>query len=552
MKIIGIDIGGTHADGVVLDGGRLVAKRKVVVSGPLEQTVIALLEALLAAGGEEIGQIHLSSTLCTNAVAGNALAPVAMLVQSGPGMNPDFLDCGDHVAFIDGAVDHRGECVKEFDPAAVDAALAGFLQKGILSCGVVTKFSQRNPEVEKALGNRAKEHGFTEITLGHNLSGRPNFPRRVYTAWLNAGLRQQFSGFAKDVQAGIARLGIDAPLLVLKADGGTMPLARAVGLPCESVLSGPSASVMGALALTCCRKDCIVVDIGGTTTDIALFAGGQPLMEPYGITVMGRPTLIRALNTKSVGLGGDSRVVSRDGIFIIGPERAGSPAAFGEGEEAGISYATPSDALVVLGRLQGNYNRAAAAMALLDREAPPQQTARAVVGAFGAAVKKAVESMIDQLFSRPVYTVSALLERQRLQPAEIIAVGGPAQALKDQLGAAFSLPCIVPENYEVANAIGAARARTTLAASLYANSGDGFLSIAEIGLREKIGRNFSMADAERKLRQVLSQQALAAGYNEGQLPEIEFIEKEELNTVQGFSATGKIIALKGQIQPGLA
>ncbi len=246
-------------------------------------------------------------------------------------------------------------------------------------------------------------------------------------------------------------------------------------------------------------------------------------------------------------------MIYSDAGVQIGPERAGIPAAFSKDEgENKISYATPSDALVVLGRLEGNSLRAAAAMALLDKKMPPQQMAQAVITAFGVAVKKAVDSMIEQVFSRPVYTVSALLHRQRLQPVEIIAVGGPAQAFRQELAAVFSLPCSVPQNYEVANAIGAARSRSTVIASLYANSGDGFLSIPEIGLREAIDRSFSMADAEEKLRQALSSLALASGYSKENLPEIDFIEKEELNTVQGFSASGKIITLKGQIRPGLA
>ncbi len=552
MKIIGIDVGGTHADGVLLDEKQLIAKKKIVVGNQLQQTVIALLEELLAGHClEDIGQIHLSSTLCTNAVACNTLAPVAMFIQAGPGMNPDFLDCGEHSVFIDGAIDHLGHVVKEFDPALVDTAMTAFVQDGICSWGMVTKFSHRNPEVEKALGEKAAEYGIADITLGHTLSGMPNFPRRVYTTWLNAGLKRQFSSFAGEVQTGLDRLGITAPLLVLKADGGTMPLSRALELPCESVLSGPSSSVMGALALVPGEEDSIVVDIGGTTTDIALFAEGQSLMEPYGITIMGRPTLIRALNTKSVGLGGDSRVVrDKDGLFSIGPERAGIPAAFSQ-KECTIDYTTPSDALALLGRLEGDKERAAAAIELLSAGGSLEQTAQDIVDAFAAAIKKAVDDMVEEIFSRPVYTVSALLHRQRLQPARIIAVGGPADALQQEIGAAFALPCTVPEHYEVANAIGAARTRTTLTASLYANSKDGVLSIPELGVYEEIGRSFTFADAEERLKSAIHSLAIAAGYEQNSIPDVDIIEREELNTVQGFSATGKIITLKGQIRPGL-
>lgn len=550
MKTVGIDVGGTHADGVLLDDKRILVKKKVPVDHDrLAETIILLLKKLLVGiSAKDVERIHLSTTLCTNAIINNKLDSVGMLIQAGPGMNPDFLVCGEHATFLDGAVDHRGHVVKRPSAGKVEEALSCFKHAGIGSLGIVTKFSHRNPDIEQNLAEEAQKKNFSTITLGHTLSGLPNFPRRVYTTWLNAGLKEQFNRFEQAVQAGVSQLGLGATLSVLKADGGTMSLARALELPCESVLSGPSASVMGALALIPRSGDFIVVDIGGTTTDIALFADGQPLMEPYGVTVMGRPTLIRALNTRSVGLGGDSTVRIVDDEVVIGPDRLGVPAAFSKDEILGT---TPSDAMVVLDRLDGDRERAAAALTLLFPELSPEESARKVLYAFGKAAKKAVMGMIDEVFRRPVYTISALLQRQKLIPTEIIAVGGPAEALRQELGAAFDLPCSVPEDYEVANAIGVARARSTISASLYADSAARTLVIPEIGMREKIGRSFGMADAEEELLAVMQRLALEAGYREKKIPPIDFVEREELNTVRGFSTSGKIIALKAQIRPGL-
>ena len=109
--------------------------------------------------------------------------------------------------------------------------------------------------------------------------------------------------------------------------------------------------------------------------------------------------------------------------------------------------------------------------------------------------------MIEEVFSRPVYTVAALLHRRKIQPAGIVAIGGPAAALRVvSRRHRFSLPCTVPANYEVANAIGAARARLTVQATLYADTADGRLSIPEISCLEAISSRFTMADAEKRLQ----------------------------------------------------
>lgn len=272
MKIIGIDVGGTNADGVVLENGNIATKAKLSVDQEnLSDLIITLLEMLQKGSDvKDLSQLHLSTTLCTNALVGNRLDPVGMLIQAGPGMNPEFLDCGDYKIFLDGAIDHRGRVIKKPSPEKVASALADFRNKGIESIGIVTKFSHRNPEIEQELADSAR--AFPRISTGNVISGLPNFPRRVYTTWLNAGLKNRFFEFEKAIQKGVKQLAIKAPIHVLKADGGTIPLEQASLLPCESIYSGPSASVMGALALTPRSSDFIVLDIGGTTTDIGLFA----------------------------------------------------------------------------------------------------------------------------------------------------------------------------------------------------------------------------------------------------------------------------------------
>ena len=542
--IIGIDVGGTHADGVLLDGDILLAKYKVGVDQQrLSDVIITLLQQLVPADRSKLQRIHLSSTLCTNAIVTGTLDPVGMLIQAGPGINPDFFSRSCPSWFLDGAIDHRGKILRNPDPEKIEAAATAMRRDGIDSIGIVTKFSHRNNRHELQVAEQLAGR-FTYVSLGHRISGLPNFPRRVYSTWLNGALSSQFNLFKCSLEKGLAHLGITCPCHVLKADGGTIPFFRASQFPCESIHSGPSASVMGCLALEPRSDDTIVLDIGGTTTDIALLVDGAPLLEPYGVEVAGRPTLIRALKTTSIGLGGDSRVSWHNGTFRIGPERQGTSMA------AGGTAPTPTDAMVVLGKLAvGSRQQAALAMLALCPKEAPEYTASLLLEAFVEHIRLAVEAMIEEVFNRPVYTVAALLHRRRITPKQIVAIGGPAAALRSFLSEALFLPCIVPAGYEVANAIGAARARLTVQATLYADTGDGRLSIPEMSCLEKISTSYTMPEAEKRLQKAID--TMVAELGMASCPEIDFLERLEMNVVRGFSTSGKILNLKAQIRPGL-
>ena len=155
-------------------------------------------------------------------------------------------------------------------------------------------------------------HPFS-ITLGHKLSGRLNFPRRIATAYFNAAVQRLHSNFLDAVESALAESGVRAAVRLLKADGGAVPLSLSRREPVQSVLSGPAASVMGVLALCheseVMRQGCsLLLDMGGTTTDMALFVDGSPVVDRDGMRLEGRRTLVRALATVSIGVGGDSLI----------------------------------------------------------------------------------------------------------------------------------------------------------------------------------------------------------------------------------------------------
>ncbi|PID77706.1 MAG: methylhydantoinase [Deltaproteobacteria bacterium] len=544
---IGIDVGGTHADGAVVHNGRIIAKRKAAVGGgPLHKSIVSLLEQLVPEAREEAEYIHLSTTHCTNLVVNDRLAQTAMFIQAGPGLNPSFLACGEHVCFISGAIDHRGKVVQELNTDQIEAAAENFTADNISAAGIVTKFSHLNNQHETAVYKQIREK-FRHISLGHRLSGRSNFPRRVYTAWLDSSLKQDFLKFCQEMEKGIKLLGFSCPLRILKADGGTMSLDMARENPGQTVHSGPSASILGGLALIeDMQPDAVLLDIGGTTTDISLFAGGQPLFEPYGTEIASRPTLIRALLSRSAGLGGDSAVKYNGGKIMIGPEKTGRPAAFGG------QAPTPTDAMMVLG-MAGSFGseeqikKARQAIEKLMPDEKPLQAAEKILDTLVKAIRTKVYQVIDEVFSRPVYTISALLERKKIKPARIVAVGGPAAMLQPLLEREFGLPCLVPEHYEVANAAGAALARQTIQLSLHADTELGRATVPELSITEDIPSSFGMDDAEARLKQLISRQMPQTGQDE-----IEFTERFETRIVKGGSYTGRIISLTCQIRPGIA
>ena len=140
---------------------------------------------------------------------------------------------------------------------------------------------------------------------GHKVAPRLGFPRRVVTAYLNSLVAQAQAKFAQAVDG----LGPDlGNIRILKADGGTMTLEQSRRLPIESILSGPAASVMAALALSGpTGRNMVVVDIGGTTTDLAVVVAGEPVYAKAGAVIAGYPTAVPALFARSLGLGGAAK-----------------------------------------------------------------------------------------------------------------------------------------------------------------------------------------------------------------------------------------------------
>lgn len=546
--ILGIDVGGTHTDAVLIEN--LAIKRKTKVPTDEKNLLNSLLavttDLLKDEQPEKLERVVLSTTLSTNAIVQKKTDRVGMILISGPGLPPSLLPVQEDSVHIRGYSNHRGAEMAAIDPAEVRKAEERFREEGIGHAGVVGKFSTRNPQQERAVRDLLAG-SFHHVSMGHRLSGHLNFPRRISTTYLNESIWRRYSAFISQIQGFVREQGIQVPIYILKADGGTIDIEHSRDFPVQTILSGPAASIMGILSMARCRHDAIALDMGGTTTDIALFADGVPLLEPFGVTIEGHKTLIRGLQTKSIGVGGDSRVRVEEGVIRVGPVREGPAAA------CGGPCPTPTDAMVVLGLTEiGDAALARKAMEDIGRSigTDAEEAARAVYGETCRIIAAAVTSMIEEVNNKPVYTIHEILEGKKLVPQTLYVVGGPAGPVAPRLSELLGCPARIPEHAEVANAIGAALARTTAEMTILADTEQRILTIAEEGHQESIPARFTRADAIRIGRERLREKAKSLGARDEDL-EIEVIEDMEFNMVKQFYTSGKNIRVKVQVKPGL-
>src|SRR5690606_34245038 len=342
--ILGIDVGGTHTDSVLMQNGKILRKSKVMTdkSDLLKSVTLATHAVAQPEDIRQLRRIVLSTTMTTNAVAQHQLDPVGLIVMSGPGVAHRDLPLSERAAFVKGYMNHRGLEAESIDEDEIVALKTRFSEQGVKHFGVIGKFSTRSPAHEQTVRALLDDQA-NHVTIGHQLSGELSFPRRISTAYLNEAVWQLHSTMADQLQTYLQQLGVDVPLYILKADGGTIDVEQSRHYPVQTILSGPAATIMGVLPYAPTDRDSVSIDVGGTTTDIALFADGAPLLEPKGVQIEEHKTLIRGLLTHSIAIGGDSHVRVEDGKLLIGPERKGSAMAF-DGP-----VPTPTDAMIVLG-----------------------------------------------------------------------------------------------------------------------------------------------------------------------------------------------------------
>jgi len=441
MLRIGVDVGGTHTDAVLMDDTQLLATHKALTSADIGKGVVnAMADVLRQAGipSNAVKAVMIGTTQFTNAVVeGRRLNSVGILRISLPTARdvrplmdwPQALlgAFATEVAQVGGGVDFSGQPYAELDEAAVREALHRFSRAGVKAVAVSQVFAPVRADAERRVAALAAEilPGIP-VTLSHTI-GRVSLLARENAAILNAALATLADQVIGAFVASLQELGIRAPLYISQNDGTLMGAERAREYPVLTFASGPTNSMRGAAYLTGV-KDAIVVDIGGTTADIGVLRGGFPRESSISAMIAGVRTNFRMPDVLSIGLGGGSEVQWMDNGVTIGPQSVGHELHH-RARIFGGDILTVTDIAVAASHLE-----------LGDKAALSDLTSAQITAAMSAIGQK-LEDAIERM-------------RTSAEAIPVILVGGGAILPPeiDNRGA----PVIRPENAGVANAIGAA------------------------------------------------------------------------------------------------
>ena len=439
---IGIDVGGTHTDAVILDGDRVVSAVKALTSADVVSGITDALDTLLEDGGvhqDKINSVMIGTTQFTNAIVQRReLSPVAVIrigLPSGRGMPPmvDWPDdikqaMGGNVYLLHGGYLYDGYPVADIQESEVDVLIQDLIKKGLKNIAISSVFSPMNAEPEIIIGQKIKAAiPDARMTLSHSF-GRLGLMERENAGIMNTTLLPFANKVVSSFLDGLSNRGLTCPAYISQNDGTLMSANFVQTYPALTFASGPTNSLRGAYKLTG-LKEAIVVDIGGTTSDIGVLQSGFPRESNVVIEVGGVRTNFRMPDIMAIGLGGGSLVM--DEGKAVGPQSVGHKLVT-DGLVFGGQTVTATDILVASGGADiGDKSKAAHI---------PKETIKAATKTMHELLDKNIEMMKPGGKEMPV-----------------ILVGGGAVLVTEGLKAASKL--YRPENAGVANAIGAAIAQ---------------------------------------------------------------------------------------------
>lgn len=318
--VLGIDTGGTFTDGVIVD---LDTKRILgAVKSPTTHRDLMIgirktIKQLSKYDLKTVSYIAISTTLATNAIVENRGCRVGLLLL---GYEADQMLPQCEYCTLPGKFNIRGE---ETEPLDLDKTrhVIKSLQDKVDSIAISGICSVRNQQHEETVKRMVHEILGIPVVSAHELSAALGIQERTVTCVLNARLVFVIDSLLNAVNQVLSECGLDIPIMVVKGDGTLMNETITRERPIETILSGPAASIIGATYLNG-STDGLVLDMGGTTTDIAILKNGLPRLDKEGAKVGGWKTRVSAVEVTTSGLGGDSRIyLSSENVIEIGPCR---------------------------------------------------------------------------------------------------------------------------------------------------------------------------------------------------------------------------------------
>ncbi|MEM9530750.1 MAG: hydantoinase/oxoprolinase family protein [Pseudomonadota bacterium] len=439
---IGVDVGGTHTDAVVLRDEELLAATKTLTSADVMSGVEAALDAVLADSGvkaSHVRQVMIGTTQFTNAIVERrelaSTAAVRIALPAGRDVPPmvdwpnDIAEAVGRNAFmLTGGTLYDGRPMADLQQDEIDQLIREIEQRKLSSVAVSAAFSPMNPEPELHVAKRLKEAlPDVRVTLSHPF-GRLGLMERENAAILNAALLPLADRVVDAFLAAVRQRGLRCPVFISQNDGTLMNAGFVRRFPALTFASGPTNSLRGAARLTGV-SEAVVVDIGGTTSDVGVLSEGFPRESNVVVEIGGVRTNFRMPDILAIGLGGGSEV--HDHGHRVGPRSVGHRLVT-EGRIFGGSTVTATDVVVASGDAQvGDPSKVA--------DLPADLTANA---------QATMHLMLDRAIDAMKPSSAAL---------PVILVGGGALLVTGELKAASEV--LRPENAGVANAIGAAIAQ---------------------------------------------------------------------------------------------
>lgn len=488
---IGVDVGGTNTDAVLMDGQVVKASHKSPTTAHISEGIVDAIAGVLAltnSSPEDIKAVMVGTTQFTNAfVERRSLLPVGIIRLALPaarGVPPltdwpaDLVDIiGNHSYMVKGGYEFDGRYISPLDEKAVAQAARDIKKRGIKTVAICGIFSPIKADMEERAAEIVQsEIPDVSISLSSRI-GRLGLLERENAAVMNAALRELSTQVVSSFKGALSESKINAPFYLSQNDGTLMTAEFVEKYPILTFASGPTNSMRGAAYLSG-LTDALVADIGGTTTDIGMLVKGFPRESTMAVDIGGVRTNFRMPDILSVGLGGGS-LVCRDDPLQIGPQSVGNRLT----ETAlvfGGDTLTTTDIAVAAGLIE------------IGKRKRVTQLSNPFVGSALTRIHSILEEGIDRI------KISA-------KPMPLVLVGGGTILIGRNIAGASDE--IIPDYADVANAIGASIAQV---------GGE----VDKIYSYERLGREEAIYDA--KCHAIKT--AVEAGANEETVEIIDFDE----------------------------